>query len=90
LGKNRKVKSPKRREKNSCKTRRNKKKLQSRSEDILSGKLVVLMEDECHLLWGATLGYVWGKKNTKIEVAVSKQRERQPYDGAVACLTGVF
>ena len=48
------------------------------------------MEDECHLLWGDTLGYVWGKKNTKIEVAVSNERERQTYYGAVDCFTGNF
>lgn len=48
------------------------------------------MEDECHLLWGDTLGYVWGKKNAKIEVPMANERERQTYYGAVNCLTGDF
>jgi transposase len=48
------------------------------------------MEDECHLLWGDTLGYVWGKKNEKIAIPIVNERERQTYYGAVNCLTGKF
>jgi hypothetical protein len=48
------------------------------------------MEDECHLLWGDTLGYVWGKKNEKIETPILNERERQTYYGAINCLTGEF
>lgn len=48
------------------------------------------MEDECHLLWGDTLGYVWGKRNKKIDVPVLNERERQTYYGAVDCFTGDF
>lgn len=48
------------------------------------------MEDECHLLWGDTLGYVWGKRNEKISVSVLNERERQTYYGAVNCFTGDF
>lgn len=48
------------------------------------------MEDECHLLWGDCLGYVWGKKNTQIEVSMTNEKERQTYYGAVNCLTGDF
>jgi len=48
------------------------------------------MEDECHLLWGDTLGYVWGKKNEKIEIPILNERERQTYYGAINCLTGKF
>ena len=36
------------------------KKVAQHSEEIKSGKMVVLLEDECHLLWGDCLGYVWG------------------------------
>ncbi len=48
------------------------------------------MEDECHLLWGDTLGYVWGTRNEKITIPVLNERERQTYYGAVNCLTGDF
>ena len=48
------------------------------------------MEDECHLLWGDTLGYVWGKRNKKIDIPVVNERERQTYYGAVNCFTGNF
>jgi len=48
------------------------------------------MEDECHLLWGNTLGYVWGKTNEKISIPILNERERQTYFGSVNCLTGEF
>ena len=40
------------------------------------------MIDECHLLWGDVCGYVWGKTNTRVEVPMTNQRERQTYFGA--------
>jgi putative transposase len=48
------------------------------------------MEDECHLLWGDSLGYVWGKKNEKIDIPILNERERQTYYGALNCFTGDF
>lgn len=45
--------------------------------------MVVLLEDECHLLWGDCLGYVWGKRGEAIEVEMTNQRARQTYYGAV-------
>jgi len=48
------------------------------------------MEDECHLLWGDTLGYVWGKRNEKTAIPVLNERERQTYYGAINCFTGDF
>jgi transposase len=48
------------------------------------------MEDECHLLWGDTLGYVWGKRNEKIDIPILNERERQTYYGAINCFTGDF
>jgi len=48
------------------------------------------MEDECHLIWGDTLGHVWGKRNKQIAVSMLNQRERQTYYGAVDILTGEF
>ncbi len=48
------------------------------------------MEDECHLVWGDTLGYVWGKSNEQISIPILNERERQTYYGAINCLTGKF
>ncbi len=57
--------------------------LVERHDEIESGKLAVLIADECHLLWGDTTGYVWGKRNEKVEVPIVNQKERQTYYGAV-------
>lgn len=48
------------------------------------------MEDECHLLWGDTLGYVWGKRNEATTISILNERERQTYYGALNCFTGDF
>ena len=42
--------------------------LEAHRQEIELGKLVVLFQDECHLLWGDICGYVWGKKNQRVEV----------------------
>jgi hypothetical protein len=39
--------------------------------------MIVLLEDESHLLWGDVCGMVWGKRNAAIEVAMTNVRERQ-------------
>lgn len=65
-----------------------KKKLQDRKEEILSGDMVVLMEDECHLLWGDTLGYVWGKTNERVSIPMTNEKLRQTYYGAVDIMNG--
>lgn len=52
--------------------------------------MVVLLEDECHLLWGDACGYVWGKCGAAIEVLMTNERERQSYYGAVNLLTKEF
>ena len=44
--------------------------------------------DECHLLWGDTLGYVWGKRSQRIEVPIANEKKRQTYFGAVNLLNG--
>jgi hypothetical protein len=33
--------------------------LESKKEEIQSGKLVVYLLDECHLVWKDVLGYLW-------------------------------
>lgn len=47
-----------------------------------------LMLDECHLLWGNLLGYIWGKTTERIEVPMLNSRTRQTYYGAVDYWTG--
>jgi transposase len=48
---------------------------------------VVFFADECHLLWGDICGYVWGKKQERIEIPITNERERQTYYGAVNLYT---
>lgn len=64
--------------------------LEERREEIESGKLVVLIADECHLLSGDTIGYVWGKRNEQTKIPIINQKERQTYYGAVDCFRGEF
>jgi putative transposase len=52
-----------------------------------SRKLVVYLIDECHLLWGDVCGYLWGRRNERIEIPLVNQREKQTYYGAVNYLT---
>ncbi len=52
--------------------------------------MVVLLEDECHLLWGDVCGYVWGKRGEAIEVSMTNERERQSYYGAVNLISREF
>lgn len=59
-------------------------------EDIDAENLTVFMIDECHLLWGDVQGYVWGKTNTRIEVPIKNQKERQTYYGALDYKTQEF
>jgi len=49
---------------------------------------VVFFEDECHLLWGDVTGYVWGKRQDRIEIPVVNQRDKQTYYGALNVVTG--
>lgn len=65
-----------------------KKKLAQHWQAIESGELIVLMQDECHLLWGDVCGYAWGPRGEVIEVPLLNQRERQTYYGALNFRTG--
>lgn len=60
------------------------------ADEIEQGEIVVLFEDECHLLWGGTCGLAWGKRNEAIEVPISNQKLRQTYYGAVNFVTHQF
>jgi len=64
--------------------------LKARRTEIESGELVVFLEDECHLLWGDSLGYVWGRMNTKISVPITNEKARQTYYGAINLATKDF
>jgi putative transposase len=64
--------------------------LKARRAEIESGELVVVLEDECHLLWGETLGDVWGRMHTKIPVPITKEKDRQTYYGAINLATKDF
>jgi hypothetical protein len=57
-------------------------------EEIETGKLRVLLIDECHLMWGDLSGYVWGKSDQEIAVPVVNERDQQTYYGAVDYLLG--
>lgn len=51
--------------------------------EIESGELVVFTLDECHLLWGDLVGYIWGKTDERIVVPIINERQRQTYFGAL-------
>ena len=55
---------------------------------IINKETVVLFVDECHLLWGDTLGYAWGPRGERIEIPILNERDRQTYYGAVNLLSG--
>ena len=52
--------------------------------------MIVLLEDECHLMWGDVCGMAWGQRNTPIVVSMTNERERQTYYGALNLLTQEF
>ena len=43
--------------------------------------------DECHLLAGDLEGYVWGRRNQRVNVPIANERERQTYYGALDLLS---
>lgn len=65
-------------------------KLDNWKEEIESGELVVFMIDECHLLWGDILGYVWGRTDMRIEIPIKNEKSRQTYYGALDYQTKEF
>lgn len=58
--------------------------------EIESGKLVLFFLDECHLLWGDVMGYVWGKTDQRLDVPIVSERQRQTYFGALNYRTKEF
>ena len=60
-----------------------KKKLAARQADIVSGEVIVFAEDECHFVWGDTIGYGWGRQNERTEVPITNVKQRQSYYGVM-------
>lgn len=58
-------------------------KIEDRQDEIENGQLVVFAQDECHLLWGDTIGHVWGRRNERIEIPMQNAKKRQTYYGAL-------
>jgi len=51
--------------------------------DIVSGEVMVFAEDECHVGWGETIGYGWGRQHERTAVAVATVNQRQSYYGVM-------
>ncbi len=51
--------------------------------EIELGEMVVVFIDECHLLGGDVCGYVWGQTNSRMEIPIKNEKDRQTYFGAL-------
>jgi transposase len=49
---------------------------------------MILMVDECHLLWGNACGDVWGPRWKRIQLPIKNIRVRQTYYGALDLWSG--
>ena len=58
-------------------------KLAARQADLVSGEVMVLVEDEGHLGWGDSIGYGWGRQHERTEVPMATGNQRQTYDGVM-------
>jgi transposase len=67
-----------------------KKNIESRIDDIRSGDLVILTQDEVHLLWGDVMGYVWGKKSSRLSIPMTNFRYSETYYGSLNLFSGAF
>ena len=56
--------------------------LAENKDAIESGEIRVLFLDECHLLNGDLTGSVWGETESRVEVPIKNEKERQTYWGA--------
>ncbi len=45
--------------------------------------MVAVFIDECHLLGGDVCGYVWGQTNSRMEILIKSEKDRQTYFGAL-------
>ena len=65
-------------------------KLAARQADIGSGEVIVLAEDECHVVWGDAIGYGWGRQNERPEVPMANVNQRQTYSGVMKLYNQAF
>ena len=64
--------------------------LEQNQAEIEAGRLIVFFVDECHLLGDDVCGYVWGKRDTRIEIPIKNTKKRQTYFGALNYHTKKF
>ena len=72
----------------SCKKKEIEKFLSENRRKIESEEWLIFFLDECHLIWGDICGYVWGRTDMRVEIAVKNEREKQTYYGAINYRTG--
>ena len=60
-----------------------KKKLAACQTEIVSGEVIVFIEDESHVVWGDTIGYGWGRRNERTEIPIENVKQRQTYYGVM-------
>lgn len=53
--------------------------LESRRQEIETGRLVVYLIDECHLLWNDICGYLWNFMKEPLKIPLLNPKERQTY-----------
>lgn len=64
--------------------------LEKHREEIETGKLVVYIIDECHLVWNDICGYLWNFTKEPIKIPILNPKERPTYYGALNLLTKEF
>jgi transposase len=57
--------------------------LAEKQSEIELGEVVVLFQDECHLVNGNICGYIWGKTNERTEIPIKNEKDHQTYYGAL-------
>ncbi|MBD1928711.1 IS630 family transposase [Trichocoleus sp. FACHB-90] len=64
--------------------------LKQNQAEIEAGRLIVFFVNECRLLGDDVCGYVWGKRDTRIEIPIKNTKKRQTYFGALNYHTKKF
>lgn len=61
--------------------------MQGWAEELQTGQRLLFFQDECHLRWGDSCGYVWGPKGARIEIPMTNEKQKQTYYGVLNYLT---
>ena len=64
--------------------------LEKNRSQIETGKLVVYIIDECHLIWNDICGYLWNLIKNPWKISILNPKERQTYYGALELFTQEF